>query len=392
MAGARKINGAWQAFWAVRIDGKRQQRTKFPFLKKAEALSHAQRMEDEQGRRGILDPHGFTMRSYLAFWLENHPKRAKMSPATIVGFKRHIDKANSIVGDIPLTKFNAFHIDQMCAQLRLTGNLSRRRNPDGSRDQVPMHEASVHHVFKVLKNALRQAVRWNLIPEAPTAKAAVPSTPKSPAKAMSKAERGRVLEAARTARYPGLDVIISLLSLGGLRRSEILGLTWDDVDLDAGRMLIQRAVIEDEHKNIIIRETTKTSTSRRLIDLPPGLLALLRQHRAFVFEQAMAFGADYQRQPFLVFPEVGGRVMRPSALTSKLRSLMRSAGVKGIQPVHGHRHSMASHMLAAGVDLKVVSVRLGHSSTRITHDLYVHVVEDADREAAEKLEKAFGGE
>ena len=210
---------------------------------------------------------------------------------------------------------------------------------------------------------------------------------------MTRDERARVLEAARKARYPGLDVVISMLSLCGLRRGELLALAWTDIDLDSR----PHARPAHDHRgwwdgNVIIREQTKTGCCSSTCHPRPDRPAPPPQG---VQTAKQAMGVRHRlnrRDPFLCFPEVGGHPMRPHRMTSLLRSLMRSAGVKGVQPVHGHRHSMASHMLAEGVDLKVVSKRLGHSSTpAITHDLYTHVVEDKDREAVELLEKVFEG-
>ena len=185
---------------------------------------------------------------------------------------------------------------------------------------------------------LRQAVKWDLLPDAPTAKATPPQPEKSPAVAMTKAEFTAVRGSARKASYPGLDALVDMLGLTGLRRSEVLGLAVDDIDFATGEALVQRAVlaVRSPSNEVVVREKTKTTSSRRVVTIPAVLLDRLRRHKAFIAEQAMAFGTDYHREPMLLFPEVGGRPMDPDALTSKLRSLMRSAGIrkKGLQPVH----------------------------------------------------------
>ena len=189
-----------------------------------------------------------------------------------------------------------------------------------------------------------------------------------------------------------------MLGLTGLRRSEILGLAVDDIDFATGEALVHRAVLAVRTlggNEVVMREKIKTASSRRLVTIPPALLDRLRRHEAFIAEQALAFGADYQREPFLLFPEVGGRPMDPDALTSKLRSLLRSAGIKkkGLQPVHSLRHSMASHAFANGVDLVTVQKRLGHSRPSTTADIYLHAIgDDAAITAAQKIERAMTGD
>ena len=178
-------------------------------------------------------------------------------------------------------------------------------------------------------------------PDAPTAKATPPQPEKSPATAMTKAEFTAVRGFSRKASYPGLDVLVEMLGLTGLRRSEILGLAIDDINFATGEVLVQRAVLAvrtPEGKEVVIRDKTKTASSRRLVTIPPALLDRLRRHKAFIAETAMAFGADYRRDPLLLFPELGGWPMDPDALTSKLRSLLRSAKIvkTGLQPVHGY--------------------------------------------------------
>ena len=339
------------------------------------------------------------MRSYLAYWLARHPKRRPdagkpMSINTIRGYQRHIDKLCSVVGDAPLTKLTARDLDAAYDQLLASGGFAKKADENGHRSPRPLEARTVLHIHRCVSTALAQAVKWSILPDNPATRATPPQPGKSKARALTLDERNRILEAARKARYPGLDVVVSLLGLTGLRRSELLALSWSDLDLDTppGWLTVRRTVAVDDTGKVVLRSYAKTEGSVRTIPLSTGLLGLLRRHKAFIAGQAMAFGADYQREPMLVFPEAGGFAMHPEAMSSKLRSLMRTAGVKGVQPTHGHRHSMATHMLAAGADLKTVSTRLGHSSTQITHDLYVHVLDEKATAAAEALEKAFGGE
>ena len=250
----------------------------------------------------------------------------------------------------------------------------------------------MHAVFRA---GLRQAEKWNLIPIVPTAKATPPQPEKSPATAMTRAEFTAVRGFSRKAGYPGLDVLVDMLGLTGLRRSEILGLAIDDINFATGEVLVQRAVLAvrtPEGKEVVIREKTKTASSRRLVTIPPALLDRLRRHKAFIAETAMAFGVGYQRDPLLLFPELGGWAMDPDALTSKLRSLLRSAKIvkTGLQPVHGYRHTMASHAFANDVDLITVSKRLGHSKPSTTADIYLHTISDKTaKTAAAKIEGAL---
>ena len=397
MANVRKHRRKWQAQWHYTIDGVRRQATRV-FDTRGEAKRFAEQMGEQVERQGIVDPNRFTVRSYMHYWVDHHPKKNVLSPTTLAGYRRHSELGCRHIGELPLTKLTALHLDQMYSALIEGGGVTQKKNADGSRNAKPLAGRSIHHVHAVFRTALKQAVKWNLLPDAPTARATPPQPEKSPAVAMTKAEFAAVRDCARRANYPGLDVLVDMLGLTGLRRSEILGLSIDDIDFTAGEALIQRAVLAVRGVNgneVVVREKTKTASSRRVVTIPPALLDKLKHHRAFIAGQALAFGADYRREPLLLFPEVGGRPMDPDALTSKLRSLLRSAGIrkKGLQPTHGYRHSMASFAFAAGVDLVTVQKRLGHSRPSTTSDIYLHPVDgEQATHAARKIERAMTGE
>src|SRR5262249_8167577 len=114
-------------------------------------------------------------------------------------------------------------------------------------------------------------------------------------------------------------------------------------------------------------------------------VTLLRAQKARVLEQALAWGSEYASGPRLLFPVNGGAPMRPLNLTARLRRLLRRAGIKGVQPVHGWRHATATLMVARGADVKTTPSRLGHSSPTITLALYADKVDERDRAAGEAL-------
>ena len=136
---------------------------------------------------------------------------------------------------------------------------------------------------------------------------------------------------------------------------------------------------------VIVREITKTKSSRRKLAIPAAVVALLRLQKARVLEQALAWGAEYRPGPRFLFPVNGGEPMRPFNLTDRLSRLMRRAGIKGVQPVHGWRHATATLLIAGGADVKTTQARLGHSSPLITLGLYADRVDARDRAAGEAL-------
>jgi integrase len=183
---------------------------------------------------------------------------------------------------------------------------------------------------------------------------------------------------------PAAARALALLLTTGLRRSELLGLTLDALDLEAATLTVQRTVTETRTA-VVVREITKTKSSRRTLAIPAAVVTLLRAQKARVLEQALAWGSEYASGPRFLFPVIGGAPMRPLNLTARLRRLLRRAGIKGVQPVHGWRHATATLLIAGGADVKTTQSRLGHSSPTITLALYTDKVDERDRAAGEAL-------
>ena len=176
-----------------------------------------------------------------------------------------------------------------------------------------------------------------------------------------------------------------MLMATGVRRGELVGLCWDAVNLEGGTIDIRRTVVSGEGRKAILREKAKTEDSVRSITIPPALVERLRDHWTFTAHQMLQWGKDYLRDPLFVFPEAGGAMMHPDSMTARLTAIMKAAGVKGVQPTHGHRHTMATVLLAGGTDIRTISGRLGHSVTSTTVNIYVHTGDERDRAAADLL-------
>ncbi|XKM42713.1 site-specific integrase [Rhizobium ruizarguesonis] len=211
---------------------------------------------------------------------------------------------------------------------------------------------------------------------------------------MSEEQAVRVYQAAMRAdesgKHPGMTLLVALLMVCGMRRSEILGLSFDAVNLDTETVTIFRTVVAGEKGEPITRdERAKSETSIRTISVPSEFVPMIQKHRTVINQMVLAWGKGYQREPLLLFPTFGGAPLPPGVLTIRLRQLHRQAGVKGVAPTRGFRHGMASAMVAGGIDIKTVSERLGHSTTNFTLQTYVHAVNGRDKAAADQLGKQF---
>jgi integrase len=372
----------WQAVWnEPGLGGSTRQRTK-NFARQSEAREHAARMTQEIEGRGVGDPQQHSVERYLRRWLATLADRNEHSPSTLSGYRRYVALANKYIGHISLERLSPADLDGLYAELLRRGGVSRQGKRGEEKAPRPLNPRTVLHVHRVLHTAFEQARKWKLIRENPSRDATAPSVRKSPVRAFTEDEVGRLLAAA--AGNPETHCILVTLLITGTRRSELCGLAWDMVDLDRGTITIRRVVIEVDRLPVL-REVPKSEGSERTIKIPPLLVELLQAQKTRGLEAALAWGKGYRKDPMFVFAQVNGEPLDPMSITYRLRLLMRRAKVSGRAPTHAWRHTCATALIDAGVDTATVQARLGHSTPAITLSTYVHRTERRDTAAGEQL-------
>ena len=176
-----------------------------------------------------------------------------------------------------------------------------------------------------------------------------------------------------------------LLPTSGMRRGEVLGLRWSDLDLDACRASIRQTVIAVKHTAML--GTPKTAKGRRTVTLDKGTVAALREHRKQRAAERLLMGAGW-RDNDLVFCHVDGTMIHPERFTRGFSEAVHRLGLPPIR-LHDLRHGWATLALQAGVHPKVVQERLGHANIGITLDTYSHVVAGLHEDAAEQVAALF---
>lgn len=233
---------------------------------------------------------------------------------------------------------------------------------------------------EVLHAALRQAVRWQLLVRNPADAVEPPRPPRRELQVPDAAEVRDLLAAADGTPYGPL---VRLAVLTGMRRGELLGLRWGDVDLDAAVLHVQQSAQRITGQGMIFRQP-KTRLSRRSIALSPVAVALVRQHRRRQAETRLLAGSAYEDQG-LVFTSGLGSPVEPGNLLRGWSKIVAVAGAPHVR-FHDLRHAHATLLLRQGVHPKIVSERLGHASIAITLDTYSHVVPGLQEAAAAQLD------
>lgn len=378
MRGHIRSRGQDGRSWSIIIDlgkdaeGKRKQKWHTFHGTKREAERERTRLLNELNTGTYVEPTKLTVRQYLDRWLKEYAKSnvSAKTYQTYAEFVRlHLAPA---LGHHQLAKLAPLHIQEYYTRALESG---RKDGKGGLSAQSVLH----HH--RVLHEALHQAVKWQLLARNPADAVEPPRPASTEMAALDVSETARLLEAA-AGTWLHLPILLAVTT--GMRRGELLGLRWQDVDLKAGKLTVQQAV-EETRAGVTFKQP-KTQRSRRPIDLPPLLVEALIRHKGEQAQERLLMGAAYQDQG-LVIAQPDGQVRRPDNLSHAFLKLTRAHGIK--LRFHDLRHSHASHLLAAGVHLKVVSERLGHSSTRLTLDTYSHLLPGMGEDAALKVDVAL---
>lgn len=249
--------------------------------------------------------------------------------------------------------------------------------------QAGYARASLEKVRGVLIQVLRHAERQGLVARNVAAIVPTPAGPRAEGRSLTVSQARVLLEAAEG--HP-LEAAFVLGLRCGLRPGELLGLKWEDVDLDQGVVRVSRAVSRVGGK--VALGPTKTASSRRQLRLPVGTEDALRQHRARQQARQEVMGEQWQDLG-LVFPTGRGTLLDPANLRRALGTVTERAGLGHWHP-HELRHSAASLLSAAGVPLEEVADVLGHASTRVTSATYRHRTTPTVESAAGPMDQLLG--
>jgi integrase len=303
-----------------------------------------------------------TVGHFLVDWLQN-TVRPSVRAATYRSYEQTI--RNHLVpelGPLPLRKLEPQHVRAMLNR-KLAAGLSAR---------------SVAYLRVVLRAALNQARKWNLVARNAAELVESPRARRFEIKPLAPEQARQLLDAAKGSQ---LEALYAVALACGLRMGEMLGLRWQDMDLEAGRLAVRQAIQRQCGAGLVAIEP-KTDRSRRTIEIPAPLVAALKAHRIRQLEERLAAGARW-RDNGLVFTSGVGTPVEPRNLHRSFKTTLKKAGLPDIR-FHDLRHSAASLMLAQGVPLRVVMEVLGHSSISLTADTYSHVMPSLVRDATEK--------
>lgn len=361
--------------WLVRIfmgrdgNGKRRYLNKTIRGKKKDAQDYLNKTLAAISTGTFVEPSPLTVDEYLDKWLES-AARPRLSERTYADYiellKRYVRPK---LGSTKLAQLRPLGIQGLYAEMQERG-LSGRT-------------VRVTHV--VLSSALKQAVRWHMLPLNPAQACELPKRTRREMKALTPEEAAAFLKEAKEDPH-GLIFAFALAT--GMRPEEYLALQWKDVDLQKGTATVQRTLCWRRQKGggWYFGEP-KTSQSRRTIPLPASLVKEVAQHKRRQAENRLRLGSEYQSYDLVFATATGGPLHSENLNARNFKAVRTRAKLPSNVTLYTLRHTCATLLLLAGENPKVVSERLGHSSIVMTLDIYSHVLPSMQQAATEKLEK-----
>jgi integrase len=327
-----------------------------------------------QADRGLLQvTPRMTMSEYLDRWLKDYA--STKAPKTYADYELVIRRyVVPYIGNVALDKLRPTHIVALHSKLR--------EAPRADGREGHLSGTTQKHAHRVLHTALECAVKWQLISRNPASSVDAPRAAHREMQAFN-LEQAQAFLAATVAIGTKWQTFYTTFLTTGLRIGELVGLRWQDVDLDALVLSVRQNIQFINGMGFVVG-SPKTVGSRRPVALGADVVSLLRRHRAEQHEMIVRLGTAFENRG-LVFPSERGTPLTESTIHKTFTVICETAGVPRIRP-YDLRHSCATLLLASGVHPKVVAERLGHSTVNLTLNTYSHVLPTLQHDAANTLD------
>ena len=341
--------------------------------KKAEAFAAT---FEKQCKEGLASDTRQTFEQYAEYVLALREQRGD-SHKTLVDYRNMTRRIYQELGPVKLRDLQAHHLNAFYGKLMQPGQ--NRRTGGG------LSAKSVLRYHRFISIVLAQAVREGLIPFNAASRAEPPRAEKHQADYLQPTDID-VINTALQSEPLKWRTLVHLLMITGARRGEVLGLKWEDVDLARSRVFICRSISYTPDRGVYIGKP-KTKSSERYIAIPSETVSLLKDYRVWQIEERFRLGEYFQDRDF-VFTRDDGSPMHPDSATTWLDRFSKRHGLPHLHP-HAFRHTAASMLLYAGMDVVSVASRLGHSQVSTTTDVYAHVLAEADVKSADILSDIY---
>lgn len=375
--------GVWQITWELGKDAqgrRRQESERYHCATKKEALQRYVERQKQLNENIGRDAQRVTIDEVATSWL--HAKALVTRPNTLAQRTYLVDRfIRPTLGSVRIKDLTPLHV-QRALQVWLA--TPRQQSPKKRPDPAETPLVSVHTAVKAYQIAamiLDQAVKWEMVSRNVVRLVDPPSIPKRLPTWWS-VEEARQFLAVAPSHMHGVVYVLALLT--GLRKGELLGLRWQDIDWTAGTLTVRQN--QDSHH---VREfaAPKTQAGRRTIALDANTLELLRAHQTAQKRQRLAVGPAWQDWDLVCCTGIGSPLSARN-VSRDFDKLQTQAGVPRIR-FHDLRHTHGSLLREHGADLRIIADRLGHTQVSFTAQVYVHARTDAQQAPATAISQAL---
>ena len=363
-------DGRWEGRVVVGYDDKGLPKTKNVLAKtKGECVAKLESLKESVAPATAVKVRAdMPFGEWMTFWYETCCKPA-VRPNTRTGYENNIRLyIRPRLGDIPLNKLTTNDIQQFINWMRQDGRSEYRE----SRGEG-LSANTIRHCCGLCRRALEKAVTEKLIVRNPAEECKLPPARRMEMRLLTREELQRLLIQAKDEGY--YEVFLLELTTG-LRVGELMALQWDDLNFKTGELRIERQVYRTKEELLI--QEPKTKASIRTVILPPPVAEALKEYKKTVSSQWMFPSPKKEDAP-----------LAPAAASHRLSKILSHAGCKKVR-FHDLRHVFATNALEHGMDVKTLSTIIGHVSSATTLNVYAHVTDDMQRQAATKIDRGIG--
>jgi integrase len=363
--------------WAIVLDvrdpetGKRRRKWHSFKGTKREAQIECARLVSEISGGTYIEPAKTTVGQFLDRWLEH--MKSQVAPRTHERYSEIARKSIApLLGNLLLPKLQPARISAAYAKALADG----RRDGKGG-----LSPRTVGHMHRILRQALQQAIRWQILARNPADAVRPPKVERSKMRALDPSETAALLDAVHSTRL-FMPVLLAITT--GMRRGEITALRWRAVDLANAQLAV---VASAEQTALGVREKETKSGRARTVSLTGLALEELGRQKARQAEELLRLGIR-QTDDMHVVAQIDGQPLMPQSLTHEFSRFIASNTLPRIR-FHDLRHTHATQLLASGVHPKIAQERLGHANIGTTLDLYSHVMPGMQTDAASRVDVAL---
>ena len=368
----KRKDGRWEGRYTAGRDPETGKAIYKSVLGKTQAEAKAKLKQAIEEAKGLdaAKVGRYTVGQWMEVWFEHYAK-VKVRPSSHQTYRGYIDNhIKPSIGKIPLEKLTSLELQKLYKKLLEGGRVERIESRKQSKG---LSAKTVRNIHQIISSAMKLAQEQKLIASNPAEGCALPRMGHQEMKTLPVEQLHSFL---REAKDSGVFELYYLELATGLRRGELLGLKWEDIDLERGDLRVRRQIARINVE--VVEAPLKTKNAYRTLPLAEDTVSILLEQKKKVA------GSPW------VFPSSTGGPISPDSVLHMLHRVLKRAGLPRIR-FHDLRHTFATLALQNGVDVKTVSGMLGHFSAGFTLDTYAHVTTASQRQAAKTMGSVLSG-